>query len=31
MLLILLEIKIVCDDLETEIGKVKFSKTGGDR
>jgi PTH1 family peptidyl-tRNA hydrolase len=24
-------LKILCDDLETEIGKVKFSLTGGDR
>jgi len=27
----ILELKIICDDLETEIGKVKISSTGGDR
>jgi len=25
------ELKIVCDDLETDIGKVKISSIGGDR
>jgi peptidyl-tRNA hydrolase len=25
------QIKIICDDLETDIGKVKFSIIGGDR
>ncbi len=25
------EIKVLCDDLETDIGKVKISLTGGDR
>ena len=25
------ELKIICDDLETDIGKVKISSIGGDR